>query len=217
MPVALSYPGVYIEEVSSGVRTITGVATSITAFVGRALRGPLDSDPKSPVRVASFADYERHFGSLSNDCPMSFAALHYFANGGSDALVVRVHSGAVAAQTPALPAAALFSAANSGAWGNRLRIRIDHDVEPEIVAANTANTMFNLRVKDFATDAVETFLNLSIATGHPRFVSQVLLDQSRLLRSAAAIAARPAANAVIPPAGPLDPFRSRQLHGTGRR
>ena len=41
MPVTLSYPGVYIEEVSSGVRTITGVATSITAFVGRALRGPV--------------------------------------------------------------------------------------------------------------------------------------------------------------------------------
>lgn len=38
MPVTLTYPGVYIEEVPSGVRTITGVATSITAFVGRALR-----------------------------------------------------------------------------------------------------------------------------------------------------------------------------------
>ena len=42
MPVTLSYPGVYIEEVPSGVRTIAGVATSITAFVGRALRGPVN-------------------------------------------------------------------------------------------------------------------------------------------------------------------------------
>ena len=40
MPVSVSYPGVYIEEIPSGVRTITGVATSITAFVGKALRGP---------------------------------------------------------------------------------------------------------------------------------------------------------------------------------
>jgi phage tail sheath protein FI len=39
MPVPLLQPGVYIEEVPSGVRTITGVATSLTAFVGRALRG----------------------------------------------------------------------------------------------------------------------------------------------------------------------------------
>ena len=35
MPAALTYPGVYIEEIPSGVRTITGVATSITAFLGR--------------------------------------------------------------------------------------------------------------------------------------------------------------------------------------
>ena len=41
MPVTLTYPGVYIEEVPSGVRTITGVATSITAFIGRTLRGPV--------------------------------------------------------------------------------------------------------------------------------------------------------------------------------
>ncbi len=41
MPAALTYPGVYIQEVPSGVRTITGVATSITAFVGRAAAGPI--------------------------------------------------------------------------------------------------------------------------------------------------------------------------------
>ena len=42
MPAALTYPGVYIQEIPSGVRTITGVATSITAFVGRAAAGPTD-------------------------------------------------------------------------------------------------------------------------------------------------------------------------------
>ena len=205
MPVAVSYPGVYIEEVPSGVRTITGVATSITAFVGRALRGPVDTDLNCPVRVTSFADYERHFGGLANDCPMSFAALHYFTNGGSDALVVRVHNGAIAAQTPALPAAAVFSAANPGEWGNRLRLRIDHDVEAEIVSANLPNTMFNLRVKDLGSGAVETYLNLSSTSGHPRFASQVLLDQSRLIRGAPTLGARPAANVAAPPGTP-DPF-----------
>jgi len=34
-----SYPGVYIEELSSGQHTITGVATSIAAFIGWARRG----------------------------------------------------------------------------------------------------------------------------------------------------------------------------------
>jgi phage tail sheath protein FI len=37
MPV--TYPGVYIQEIPSGVRTITGVATSITAFIGPRIRG----------------------------------------------------------------------------------------------------------------------------------------------------------------------------------
>ncbi|MFN3983089.1 MAG: phage tail sheath family protein, partial [Caldilinea sp.] len=61
MPVTLTYPGVYIEEVPSGVRTIVGVATSITAFVGRAPRGPVNR----PVRVQSFAEFERIFGGLA--------------------------------------------------------------------------------------------------------------------------------------------------------
>jgi phage tail sheath protein FI len=58
MPATLSYPGVYIEEIPSGVRTITGVATSITAFLGRALRGPTDD----PVIINSYSDFDRQFG-----------------------------------------------------------------------------------------------------------------------------------------------------------
>lgn len=42
MPVSVSYPGVYIQEVGSGVRTIS-VATSIAAFVGQ--RGARAGEP----------------------------------------------------------------------------------------------------------------------------------------------------------------------------
>lgn len=90
MPDAVPPAGRHIEELPSAPHPITGVATSVTAFVGRALRGPVDSDDESPVRIASFADFERIFGGLANDCPMSFAVLHFFANGGTDALIVRV-------------------------------------------------------------------------------------------------------------------------------
>jgi len=34
MPPSLTYPGVYIEELPSAVHTVTGVATSIAAFIG---------------------------------------------------------------------------------------------------------------------------------------------------------------------------------------
>jgi Bacteriophage tail sheath protein len=87
MPVTPTYPGVYIEEVPSGVRTITGVATAITAFIGRALRGLVDT----PVRVQNYGDYMRAFGGLWLDSPMSFAVQHFFNNGGTDAIIVRVY------------------------------------------------------------------------------------------------------------------------------
>src|SRR5215212_335665 len=88
MPTTPTYPGVYIEEVPSGVRTIVGVATSITAFVGRALRGPVNE----PVRIQSFADFERAFGGLWVDSTLSYAVQHYFLNGGTDAIIVRLHN-----------------------------------------------------------------------------------------------------------------------------
>ena len=58
MPATLTYPGVYVEEIPSGVHTITGVATSITAFIGQADRGPIDE----AFVINSFGDYERNFG-----------------------------------------------------------------------------------------------------------------------------------------------------------
>ena len=87
MPSTLSYPGVYIEEIPSGVRTITGVATSITAFIGRALRGPVDE----PVTITSYADFERTFGGLWRDSSLGYAVRDFYRHGGSLAIVVRVH------------------------------------------------------------------------------------------------------------------------------
>src|ERR671917_2323704 len=100
MPTTPTYPGVYIEEVPSGVRTIAGVATSITAFVGRSLRGPVNE----PMRIASFSDFERIFGGLWSESTMSYAVQQYFLNGGSDAIIVRVHNGATRAEAE-LPSA----------------------------------------------------------------------------------------------------------------
>lgn len=40
MPVIATYLGVYVEELSSGVRSVAALPRSSTAFVGRALRGP---------------------------------------------------------------------------------------------------------------------------------------------------------------------------------
>src|SRR5262250_3165532 len=96
MPVvsALSYPGVYIQEIPSGVRTITGVATSITAFIGRALRGPVND----AVMILSFAEFERQFGGADAGYPLSYAVRDFFMNGGAQAIIVRLYTPLFATQ-----------------------------------------------------------------------------------------------------------------------
>src|SRR4051812_18034912 len=109
MPVVPTYPGIYIEEIPSGVRTITGVATSITAFIGSAPRGPVDE----PTTINSFADYERIFGGLSRDTTMSYAVRGFYLNGGSQAVIVRLArfpgSGPDAAEAATITLSALTS------------------------------------------------------------------------------------------------------------
>src|SRR5919112_779131 len=87
MPQTLTFPGVYIEEVPSGVRPITGVATSVTAFVGRALRGPVDGS----IVITSYADFERIYGGLWLESNLGYAVQDFYRNGGSTAVIVRVH------------------------------------------------------------------------------------------------------------------------------
>src|SRR5204863_4107648 len=101
MPVAPTYPGVYIEEVPSGVRTITGVATSITAFIGRALRGPVNK----AVTINNYGDFERIFGGLWVESTLGYAVRDFYLNGGSQAVIVRLfhQDPAAAAATPPVP------------------------------------------------------------------------------------------------------------------
>ena len=180
MPSVLSYPGVYVEEVPSGIRTITGVATSITAFVGRALRGPDDA----PIRVQSFAEFSRVFGGLWEASTMSYAVNQFFQHGGSDALIVRVANSASAA-TLTLDTAGgtlVLEAASPGEWGSRLRATVDH------LTKDTSDALlFNLLVQEMdqpgGTTVVssEQFRNVSVDPASTRFVDTVLNEQSALV------------------------------------
>jgi phage tail sheath protein FI len=181
MPVTPTYPGVYIEEVPSSVRTIMGVATSITAFIGRALRGPVDD----PVRVQSYAEYQRTFGGLWSKSTMSYAVQQYFLNGGTDALIVRVADGSAAAATITLIGASgnlVLEAANPGDWGENLQAIVDHDTKDK---DETTPVLFNLtiqEVEDGVVSAVETFRNLSVDEDNARYVETVLKQKSDLVR-----------------------------------
>lgn len=144
MATNVSYPGVYIEEVPSGVRSIAGVATSIAAFVGYTARGPTEE----PVQIFSFADFERRFGGLSLDSDLSYAAAHFFLNGGGTAWIVRVAAGAAAAAVDLEAdsdgsggAVLTVTARSEGLWGNNLRVAVDYDT-------SSPASLFNLTVSE---------------------------------------------------------------------
>jgi len=122
MAVTPTYPGVYIQELPSAVHTITGVATSITAFVGYTASG-IDARAE---QILSFGDYQRLFGGLATDSELSYAVQQFFANGGNEGYVVRVgRHGAGFAQV--VFGSLTFNALSSGAWANG-QLYIDVDI-----------------------------------------------------------------------------------------
>ncbi|WP_243073638.1 phage tail sheath C-terminal domain-containing protein [Microbacterium sp. SS28] len=200
MPSQLTYPGVYIEEVPSGVRTIVGVSTSVTAFVGRAPRGPVGE----PTVVTSYGDYERAFGGLWKGSALGFAVRDFFSNGGSIAVVVRLYrANGVAGKATGAQGGLTLETADEGEFGAKIRFRVDHDTRPpDASLGEVATTLFNLTVYDGGTGLIETHRNVSVGvTGHPRFVTDVLKNASTLVRvSGAAPGTRPAKHAA-PTAG----------------
>jgi len=142
MPAALTYPGVYIEEIPSGVRTITGVATAITAFIGRAVRGPTDE----AVTINSNADFERIFGGLWTESTLGFAVRDFYLNGGSQAIIVRLYHPKFATtqdRDKALAAATAVATATDGA-----------DVAAAVAAAATAAAAFTTEPEKTAAQVV---------------------------------------------------------------
>ena len=201
MAVAVSYPGVYIQEVSSGVSTISGVATSIAAFVDFFASGPMNS----AQQVLSFADFESQFGGLDTRSEASYAIQQFFLNGGTEAYVVRVTSGTAA---NAATAAAIgledqvggssqlvATAASPGAWGGNLRVDVDY-------GTTDPGTLFNLTVSEVATVngnasvvASEVFRNLVIDPSQSNDAAAVVNAGSQLItltESAGSTGKRPA-------------------------
>ncbi len=226
MPVTPTYPGVYIEEIPSGVHTITGVATSVAAFIGTFERGPLDA----ALRLLSLSDFQREYGGLDRNSETSYAVQQFFNNGGQECWVVRVADTADPT-TKAAPAAATLndqpaaggsatlnvtagrlvngvSAVDAGAWGNDLRVEIDYGTADP-------TTLFNLTVSEVRIDGDrtsvvqgETYRNLSMTPNTPNYVLDVVNQGSRLIqldRSGLVSTNRPAPTGTLGDALPAAP------------
>src|SRR5580658_8404145 len=144
---AFTYPGVYIQELSSGVHTITGVATSIAAFVGWAPQGPTTE----AVLVQSFSDYQRQFGGLDARSYLGYAVNQFFANGGQQAYIERLAWTDAAVAKVTVGGLTLW-ALGPGIYANGLQVTV----------TPTSATAFNLQVLDNDSQYV-TFV--SPATG----------------------------------------------------
>ena len=140
MPTQPTFPGVYIEEVPSGVRTITGVSTSITAFVGRTFKGPTDR----ATRMTNFGAFEKQFGGLWRDSTLSYAIRQFFQNGGTDTVVVRIVDGGGAASSITLnngtPNGIQLLEAEAGSRGHTLRVQVTDDGSRHIVVTEIARS-----------------------------------------------------------------------------
>jgi phage tail sheath protein FI len=183
MAIAVSYPGVYIGELSSGVRTIVGVSTSVGMFLGRARMGEISR----PVRCLSYADFERAFSLDTTQGDLPRAVKLFFDNGGSECFVMRISDGT------AVPAALTLrdetkvdtltvAAKSAGLFGNDIRLSVNY---------NTAapEGTFNLEVFRWTTASngalqksqIETYAGLSMDPVHPRYVEDVVNVASTLV------------------------------------
>lgn len=178
--VQVSYPGVYVQEVSSGARTITGVSTSIALFVGRTERGVMNK----PTRLFNHSEFTRKFGTSTATGELATAVRLFFSNGGTQAYVMRIAAGATKATVTLKNAAKddevlLVTAREAGARGGELRVAIDYNTQ-------TPDSTFNLRV--FRVDPttlqeseVETHSNLTMQANTARYVEDVIGQNSALI------------------------------------
>jgi uncharacterized protein len=159
--------------------TIRRAPTAITAFVGRALKGPVNH----PISIGSFNDYQRVFGGLWQPSTLSYAIEQYFENGGRAAIVVRVCNGG-RAPSIRLPAGSGSLDLIGLSPGTRefLRASVDYD------GINASETdRFNLilqRIRSPGSEFIEDqeiFRRLSILPGADRSIVDLLTD-SRLVR-----------------------------------
>lgn len=184
----VTYPGVYVEEVSSGVRPIAAASTSTAAFVGLTEMGPDDE----ARRITSWTEYQRHYGGFIEGSYLAESVFQFFNNGGQQCYIVRVTradagTADVTVQNRAAPPAAglRFSAKNSGAWGNYLYLQIENGT------ADPGNEFkISIRRQDVVDVVPEEFLNIPTAEVHDNlsmdpnatnFVEDVLRENSALI------------------------------------
>ncbi|NUU19612.1 phage tail sheath family protein [Cellulomonas humilata] len=170
---------------------MAGTTTSVALFVGPTRSG-VDN---RPIRCLNYGDFERSFGGLWRTSSLSYSVLHFFANGGGQAYVVRVppEKSKPAATTvlrdDGAQTSLVLTALSSGSASNGIFVEID----PFEIGANPYASgspahdkkRFTLTVLDTVSGRVERFGGLTTSAGSARTADAVVNDPatgSRLVR-----------------------------------
>jgi len=185
----LTYPGVYVQEISSGIRPIEVASTSTAAFVGLAEMGP-----DEPRRITNWTEFQRYFGGYSADSYLAHSVFQFFNNGGRQCYVLRVtrSDAAIAdvsvqnrASTP-VPGVT-FSAKNKGDWGNYLFLQIeDGSLDPgnEFKISVRRQTERDVIPPNFPNiTPLEVFDDLSMDPKAPNYVEKVINRDSAFINA----------------------------------
>ncbi len=187
MPVTPTYPGVYVQEVPSGVRTIAGVATSIAMFLGMADQGPMSD----PLEFTNYTDFVRTFGDNTATTQMANYVRMFFLNGGTDCFVMRIAHGATQAsvtlENEAGVGVLVLTAQDAGLTGENIRgIASYGGLLPE--------TTFSLSLFQWVTDSSgnrtqanqESWKNLSMDPTSSLYAPTFITQNSKLVFAAVA-------------------------------
>ncbi|MFH1963488.1 MAG: phage tail sheath C-terminal domain-containing protein [bacterium] len=212
-------PGVYVEEVSGGVKPIAGVGTSTGAFVGIAEKGVIGK----AVLVTNWSQFVKEFGGFIPNGYLAYGVYGFFAEGGTSCYVVRAASNAAESSKVTIKNAAVadvaedlyvaentvdtltITARSEGAWGNRITAAISDPTE------KPAATHFKLTVKyseafseeylgeEVEGEISEVFDNIAIAA-----IEEKVNGISKFINVDALSGKRPVNGSSFPLAGGVD-------------
>ncbi len=116
--------GITVTEIAAMDQPIDVCPETTAAFVGRALRGPLNT----PVLVTNFGEFRRRFGDVWAHSSLGPAARQFFEHGGMRLFVVRVANNARGAMLclPASGSALVLRAIEPGST-EFIRAAVDYD------------------------------------------------------------------------------------------
>jgi uncharacterized protein len=190
------HPGIYIEEIPSGLIPVEAASTSTTVLLGYLTRGTVGE----PELIFKQDDFVQKFGKINDQYgglrdtgkdklgdPMGHSIAAFFLNGGRQAYIVRLARDG----TPALVAASTgitnpadaaeifeFTAVDEGSWGNDLVVRMELTDAADPALGYLVQIGYG-EGDDFG--ALEAFDQVSLVPDDPRYLVEVINDGSSLV------------------------------------